>query len=65
MDKKGSYPKHDQKPSNITDFYDTWDSSLSLLKEHIQNMIKNPGPSQEHQSHFKHQQIVIILQEGF
>ena len=47
MDKKGSYPKHDQQPSNITDFYDTWDSSLSLLKEHIQNVIKNPGPSQD------------------
>ena len=39
---------------------------LSLLSsnEHIENVIKDPGPSQEHPRPLKLQQSVIILQEG-
>ena len=52
-------------PSNMMDFYENLNLSLLSSKEHIQNVIKDPSPSQEPLCPPKLQQSVIILQEGY
>ena len=51
-------------PSNMTDFHESWNLSLMSSNEHIQNMIKDPRPSQEPPHPPKLQQSGIILLEG-
>ena len=50
-------------PSNMTDFFKILKLSLLSSKKHIQNVIKDPSPSQEYSRPPKLQQGVIILQE--
>ena len=51
-------------PSYMMDFQENWNLSLLSSKENIQNVIKDPSPSQEHPHSAKLQLSVIILQEG-
>ena len=48
----------------MTDFYENWNIGLLSSKEHIQNITKDPNPSQEPPRPPKLQQSVIIRQEG-
>ena len=48
----------------MLDFYETENLRLLSSIEHIQNVIKDPNPSQEPPRPPELQQNVIILQEG-